>query len=148
MKVYVGADHRGFDKKNDLVTFLKKSGYTVADEGDKELDPNDDFPQFAAKVVTKVLSSDDPEAMGVLLCGSGQGMCIAANRYKGIRAALGYDKKSVRLARNDDNSNVLCLPADDLAKDELEKIVDLWLKTPFADATRFKRRIAEIDELN
>ncbi len=148
MKIYIGSDHRGFHLKEDLVKYLHSQNYDVADEGDKELDPNDDFPQFAAKVVSKVLSSDDSDPRGILLCGSGQGMCMAANRYKGIRAALGYSRKSARLSRNDDDSNVLCLPVDDASQSDTEKIVDTWLNTDFAGAVRFKRRIAEMDELN
>ena len=81
------------------------------------------------------------------MCGSGQGMCMAANRFRGIRACLGYDRESVRSARNDDDSNVLCLPANTLEKGELKVIVETWLNTPFANASRFKRRIKELDEL-
>jgi phosphoribosylaminoimidazolecarboxamide formyltransferase/IMP cyclohydrolase len=102
---------------------------------------------FAQKVVTNVLSDKDIETRGILLCGSGQGMCMAANRFKGIRACLGYDRESVRAARNDDDSNVLCLPANALEKGELKVIVETWLNTPFANASRFRRRIKELDEL-
>src|SRR5689334_15444967 len=101
MKIYVGSDHRGFDLKQDLIKHLKDDGFEVADEGDKKLDPSDDFPQFASRVTAKILASDDNDARGILICGSGQGMCIAANRFKGIRAALGYDVKSARSSRND-----------------------------------------------
>lgn len=147
MKVYIGADHRGFALKNDLVEYLKANGHDIADEGDKELDHEDDYPQFAGRVSSKVLASEDKDSKGILLCGSGQGICMAANRFKGIRASLGYDQKSAKLARNDDDSNVLCLPADQLSKEEAFKIVDVWLKTPFAGAARYIRRIKEMDEL-
>jgi len=147
MKVYIGADHNGFYLRNSLIKYLKKAGYEVIDEGDEKLDPNDDYPQFAQKVVAQILGSNDPDARGILLCGSGQGMCIAANRFKGIRACLGWDNESVRAARNDDNCNVLCLPARVLEKDETNLIVETWLNTPFAAAARFVRRINELDEL-
>ena len=147
MKIYIGADHLGFALKSELVNYLRSSGYDVADEGDDHLDPNDDYPQFAGRVCSKVLSSGDEQSRGVLLCGSGQGILMAANRFKGIRAALGYDEKSARLARNDDDSNVLCLPADLLSKEEAFKVAETWLKTPFAAASRYVRRIKEIDEL-
>ena len=146
MKIYVGADHNGFRLKNSLVAHLRRSGFDVADEGDTELDPQDDFPVFTLKVIKCVLASKDDDARGILICGSGQGMCMAANRFKGIRAALGYDVPAVRSARNDDNSNVLCLPASVLGSDEAYHIVDTWLKTPFAAAPRYVRRLKEIDE--
>lgn len=145
MKIFVGADHNGFRLRNSLINYLRRAGYTVVDDGDKKLDPDDDFPVFAQKVVTNVLAED--EARGILICGSGQGMCIAANRFKGIRACLGYDRESVRSARNDDDSNVLCLPSHVLEADESKVIVETWLNTPFAAAARFGRRIRELDDL-
>ncbi len=147
MKIYVGADHRGFSLKKELVEFLRSTGYDVVDEGDEQLKPEDDFPQFAGKVATGVLGSDDQDARGILLCGSGQGMCMAANRFKGIRAALAIDADSAKTTRNDDDSNVLCLPADILKKDKANQIVETWLSTPFAGASRFIRRNKEMDEL-
>lgn len=146
MKIFVGADHRGFYLRNSLIAYLKRAGYEVHDEGDQKLDPEDDFPVFAAKVVHQIISSDDPEPRGILICGSGQGMCIAANRYKGIRACMGYDRESVRSTRNDEDANVLCLAADVLEKDAANVLVETFLNTPFAEAPRYKRRIQEIDE--
>jgi ribose 5-phosphate isomerase B len=89
----------------------------------------------------------DLDTRGILICGSGQGMCMAANRFKGIRAALAWDQEEARAARNDDDSNVLCLSARYLDFDKTIGIVHTWLMTPFAGATRFKRRIQELDEL-
>lgn len=146
MKIYLGSDHNGFDMKAQIADHLKRSGYEVIDEGDKQLDPNDDFPQFAGRVVSAILA-DGADSCGILICGSGQGMCIAANRFKGIRASLCWDLEEARASRNDDNANVLCLssrytkPADAIA------IVQAWLNTPFAGASRFKRRIQQLDEL-
>lgn len=148
MKIYVGADHNGFYLRNSLVDYLKRAGYDVVDEGDEKLDPEDDFPVFAHKVVTDVLSSEDDDPRGILICGSGQGMCMAANRFKGIRAALVYDRASARSSRNDDNSNIICLPASELEKDETNIILETWLTTPFANAPRFVRRLNEIDNFN
>lgn len=147
MKIYIGSDHNGFHMRGELVQYLKRAGYDVDDEGDKRQDPNDDFPVVARRVVKDLLASSDDDPRGILLCGSGQGMCMAANRFRGIRAALGYDISTVRAARNDDNSNVLCLPAKSLEKDNSRVIVETWLNTPFAGATRFKRRIEELDSL-
>lgn len=146
MKVYLGADHNGFGLKGKLTEYLTRQGYEVIDEGGSQLDPNDDFPVFAAKVAQAVLSSDDPDARGILICGSGQGMCMAANRFKGIRASLAWDRQSAKEARNDDNANILCLPAKLLDTTEADLIVETWLTTPFANAARFNRRLKEIDE--
>ncbi len=147
MKIYFGADHNGFELKTQLMEYARDLGYDVEDDGDQQLDPNDDFPQFAARVVAALKASDDSDPRAVLLCGSGQGMCMAANRYKGIRASLCWDEASARSVRNDDDSNVLCLPARLLNKDQAEAIVKAWLETPFAGADRFKRRIKEMDEM-
>jgi ribose 5-phosphate isomerase B len=147
MKIYIGADHQGYQKREGLLKFLQDQGYTIADKGDDTLDLVDDYPQFAGRVASAVLASDDSDARGILLCGSGQGMCMAANRFKGIRACLGYDRQSVKSARNDDDSNVLCLPARILSSDKTFEIVDVWLKTPFSKAPRFIRRNRELDEL-
>lgn len=144
MKVYIGADHNGYYLRQSLVDYLKDAGYDVHDDGDEKLDPTDDFPVFAQKVAKDVLASKD--SRGILLCGSGQGMCMAANRFKGIRAALGYDMQSARLSRNDDDANVLCLPAHVMEQDTANNIVKTFLDTPFAGADRFKRRLKEIDE--
>lgn len=147
MKIYIGADHNGFDLKRELLDKLKAAGYDVVDSGDRQLRPDDDFPQFAAAVVTAMKASNDPEPYGILICGSGQGMCMAANRYKGIRASLVWDLDEAHAARNDDDSNVLCLPARSLSKRDAIKIAEAWLATPFAGAPRYKRRIKELDQL-
>lgn len=147
MKIYVGADHNGFYLRNSLIKYLQKAGYDVVDDGDKKLDPGDDFPVFARAVIHEVLNSEDKESRGVLICGSGQGMCMAANRFKGIRACLGYDRESVRDSRNDDDANVLCLPAGLLKQDQANLLTETFLNTPFNGAVRFRRRLQELDEL-
>jgi ribose 5-phosphate isomerase B len=147
-KIYIGADHNGFERKKQLSEYLQKNGYEVVDEGDVSLAPEDDFPQFASKVVQAMRGDQDPStARGILICGSGQGMCMAANRYKGIRAALAYDQEEARTARNDDDSNVLCLSSRVLDFDHSISVLHTWLMTPFAGANRFKRRIQELDQL-
>jgi len=146
VKIFLGADHNGFHLRNDLIRYLSAAGYDVHDEGDAVFNAEDDYPLFAAKVVNGMRNSGQQDARGILICGSGQGMCIAANRYKGIRACLGYDRDSVRAARNDDDSNVLCLPAKILKADETNIIVETWLNTAFAAAPRFVRRNREMDE--
>lgn len=143
----MGADHNGFEMKRGIIEALIRSGYEVVDEGDQKLDPDDDFPQFAGRVVQAILASGDQQAKGILICGSGQGMCMAANRFKGIRASLIWNTHEAHAARNDDDSNVLCLPARSLSLDEAVAIAEAWLATPFAGAARFKRRIHELDNL-
>lgn len=147
MKIYIGGDHNGFDMKRTLTESLIRAGYEVIDEGDDKLDPTDDFPQFAARTVAAMKASDDPDPRGILICGSGQGICIAANRFKGIRAALAWNMEEVHASRNDDDANILCLPARYMKADEALRLAEAWLATPFAGAARFKRRIKQLDEL-
>ena len=150
MKIFLGSDHNGFRLKEDVFNYLKKRGYEVFDVGDNELDPDDDFPQFAQAATVRVLGEDtknDPRA--ILICGGGQGMCMAANRFRGIRASVIWDRYEAKMTRNDNDSNILCLPARVLEnnKKEWQDIIDTWLETPFAAAPRFKRRNAQIDEV-
>lgn len=147
MKIYIGADHNGFALKRQLEDFLRRSGHEVIDKGDVKLNPDDDFPQFAGRVVSALLAGDDRDARGLLVCGSGQGMCMAANRFKGIRASLCWNLTEARLARNDDDSNVLCLSARSLEADKAQAIVSTWLSTPFAAAPRYLRRLQQLDDL-
>jgi ribose 5-phosphate isomerase B len=145
MKIYIGADHNGFEYRRALIESLKAAGHDVVDDGDVSLNPDDDFPQFAGKVVANVLA--EPDSRGLLICGSGQGMCMAANRYKGIRASLCWNQDEARSARNDDDSNVLCLSSRNTDLKAAEDIVTTWLNTPFANAPRFVRRLKQLDEL-
>ena len=147
MKIYLGADHNGFEYKQKLADLLSNAGHEVIDDSANKLNPEDDFPQFAGKVVNDLLAANDPSARGILICGSGQGMCMAANRFRGIRASLCWNIEEARAARNDDDSNVLCLAARYLSIEETEEITNAWLATPFAGAPRFERRIRQLDEL-
>lgn len=147
MRVFIGSDHNGYQLKQELINYLQRAGYEATDVGDEKPDPEDDFPVFAHKAVTAMMTSDDTDSRSILLCGSGQGMCMAANRFKGIRAALGYDREAVRSARNDDDANVLCLPALTADKNQINVLAETFLNTPFAAAPRFKRRLAQLDEL-
>lgn len=135
--------------KEQVFAYLVKRGYTVEDVGDKELDPADDFPEFAQMAALKILGDESPDAKAILICGGGQGMCMAANRFKGIRASVIWDSEEAKWSRNDNDSNVLCLPSRILKNDEAvwKDTIDTWLTTPFAAAPRFKRRNAQMDEL-
>lgn len=149
MRIFIGADHRGHALRAKLIDYLTRAGYEVEDEGDKQFDPDDDFPVFAARVIAAMQGSEGNDPRGVLICGSGQGMCMAANRFNGIYAAICWDRQSAREARSDDNSNVLCLSANLLDEkfDEAKLVVETWLNTPFAKAARFERRLKQLDEL-
>lgn len=147
MKIFLGADHNGYDLKEKIEKYLANLGHDVVDEGDEKLDPEDDFTVFATKVVSAMKAHGD-DARGILVCGSGQGMMIAANRHKGIRAGLGWSEDAAKSTRNDEDSNVLALPAEILNDDSTwQKIVDTWLDTPFAGAERYKRRNRQLDEI-
>ncbi len=150
MKVYLGSDHNGFHLKEKVFAYLAKRDIPTEDAGNSELDPNDDFPQFAQMAALKVIGDEDPDARAILLCGGGQGMAMAANRFKGIRASVIWDSEEARMTRNDNDSNVLCLPARVLEQQDdqvWQDIVDTWLHTPFATAPRYKRRNDELDEV-
>lgn len=149
MKIYLGADHQGFHLKEQVFAYLVKRGYEVEDVGDKTLDPGDDFPVFAQAVALKILGSDEADTRGILICGGGQGVAMAANRFKGIRASVIWDAYEAKMTRYDNDSNVLCLPARIVGDDvgTWEGILETWINTEFANAVRFKRRNAELDEL-
>ena len=147
MKIFLGTDHNGFHLKEKIFAYLVKHGYEVEDVGDTMLDPSDDFPEFAQAAALKVLSEEDGDARAILLCGGGQGMAMAANRFKGIRASVIWDAFEAKMTRNDNDSNVLCLPSRIIeSEEEWEGIIETWLNTPFANAVRFKRRNAQLDE--
>ena len=149
MQIFLGSDHQGFHLKEEILGYLSKRGYDVEDVGDKELDPHDDFPEFAAKAAVKVIGSEDDDPRAILVCGGGQGMAMAANRFDGIRASVIWDETEAKITRNDNDSNILCLPArllDNKAED-WKKILDAWLSEKFANAERFRRRNRQLDTL-
>ncbi len=154
MKIFLGSDHNGFHLKEKVFAYLSKNGFDVEDVGDQVLDQDDDFPEFAAQAAIKVIGSEDDDPRAILLCGGGQGMAMAANRFRGIRASVIWDEHEAKMARHDNDSNVLSLPArlfedgNDAGGDQLWKtIIHTWLTTPFAGAERFRRRNRQIDEL-
>lgn len=150
MKIFLGSDHNGFHLKEDVFAYLSKRGYEVEDVGGRVLDPNDDFPEFAQMAALKVIGEDDADdPRAILLCGGGQGMAMAANRFRGIRASVIWDEYEAKMTRNDNDSNILCLPSRILENDtkEWQAIIDTWLKTPFAAAPRYKRRNTQLDEV-
>lgn len=142
--IYIAADHGGFAVKERLKVDLA-AHYEVKDLGPETLQPNDDYVPYAQAVGQAVAA--EAESMGILVCRSGEGMVIAANKIDGVRAALVWDRAVAEETRRDNNSNVLSLPADHADYDELLAITQLWLSTPFSGAERHVRRIDEIAKL-
>lgn len=148
MQIFLGSDHGGFELKTQLFGYLSTNpDYQVADAGDTTPDPKDDYPQFAVAACVKLLGSSEADPRAILLCRGGQGMAMAANRLHGIRAAVCWNVQSAQMSRVDNNSNVLCLPADSLVLADAKQITDVWLSTKFSGAARHQRRIQELDDL-
>ena len=144
--IYIGADHRGFQLKETLKKFLEDEGYKFIDVGNDHFDENDDYPDFALAVAKKVV--DQPEAgHGILICGSGVGVDIVANKIKNVRSALCFDVKQAQASRNDDNTNILSLPADFISEDSAKEITKIWLETSFSGFERHARRIEKINKI-
>lgn len=146
MIIYIGADHRGFELKERLKLFLQDKGYQIEDVGNDHYDDNDDYPDFAEAVAKKV-SLNYENARGILLCGSGVGVDVVANKFRNVRSALVATPDQAFDSRNDDDANVLSLAADYLKPADAEKIVLTWLTTPFADEEKFRRRLEKIRRL-
>lgn len=146
MTIYIAADHNGYEMKNELVTWLKEEGHEVTDLGPNQLDEADDYPDYGISVAKAVAKSPD-QHRGILLCGSGVGMDIVANKVAGIRAALIHDKAIAAAARRDDNVNVLALGADYINLEQAKEVVTAWLTTPFAAEERFIRRLTKIAKI-
>ncbi|HZZ98320.1 MAG TPA: RpiB/LacA/LacB family sugar-phosphate isomerase [Candidatus Saccharimonadia bacterium] len=141
--IYLGADHGGFQHKEAIKKWLESVGQQFEDVGAASLDPADDYPKFAFAVAKKVAA--DQQGIGIVLCRSGGGMAIAANRVKGVRAVDCLNTESVLHAREHNDANVLSLPADSMSEQDAIAMVKLFLETKFSGDDRHKRRIAELD---
>jgi ribose 5-phosphate isomerase B len=145
MKIYLGADHRGYLLKEKIARFLFEKGYSFEDMGALSLNPDDDYPLYAEKVASMIASS--PEDRGILVCGSGVGVLIVANKFDGVRAGLGINKEQVVAARNDDDINVLALASDFTDEKQALEMVLAFLETPFSGKEKHKRRIEDISRI-
>jgi ribose 5-phosphate isomerase B len=145
--IALGSDHAGFELKEHIKQFLSSKGYTIVDKGAHSYDEQDDYPDFIVPAAKEVAKSPD-KTKGIIFGGSGQGEAIAANRVKGVRAALYYGKdlEIVKLSRTHNNANILSLGARFVNSKKAEEAVMLWLSTPFDTAERHSRRIAKIDK--
>ncbi|MCV3753822.1 ribose 5-phosphate isomerase B [Ureaplasma zalophigenitalium] len=142
-KIYFGNDHAVYEIKNELVNYLKTLGYVVEDQGSQINDGRVDYPNYAVKVADNV--KKDSHSIGVLLCGTGIGMCIAANKVNGIRAALLYNQSSASLAKQHNNANVVCIGAREHSIDEIKKMLKTYLDSEFMHE-RHEERITLISE--
>ena len=146
MLIYIGADHKGFKIKESLSADLKEGGYEVVDVGNGIYDEDDDYPEFASSVAEKI-SLDPENSRGVLICGSGVGVDIVANKYANVRSALVATPDQAMASRNDDNANVLSLAADFVTENEAKKILKVWLQTPFSQEERHRKRLEKIEKI-
>jgi RpiB/LacA/LacB family sugar-phosphate isomerase len=145
MKIFLGADHRGYALAQKLQTTLTGEGHDVSLVGSEDHSTEDDYVDFAARVGKDV--AENPESRGVVICGSGVGMDIAANKINGVRASLGYAVDQVTSARNDDDINVLALGADFTDEESGHALVHAFLQTPFDASERRVRRLEKITAL-
>lgn len=139
MQIHIGTDHAGFELKNRLVDSLTAKGHEVTDHGAHVYDAIDDYPPFCTAVGEAVVAN--PGSLGIVIGGSGNGEQIAANKVKGVRAALVWNEDTAKLARQHNNANVISVGARQHTEEELEELIDLFLAEPFTDEERHVRRI-------
>ena len=145
MKVAVGADHAGFELKGEIVRWLESEGHQVDDIGAHELDPDDDYPDFAVAVAGSVLTGDSER--GIVICGSGVGACITANKVKGIRACLCHDTYSARQGVEHDDMNVVCIGGRVIGIELTKVVLEAFLNANFIPEPRFLRRLEKLDRV-
>lgn len=144
--IYLAADHRGFKFKEVLKDFLREEGYEIEDLGSFNYDKEDDYVDFARVACEKIIK--DPKShRGILICGSGHGMDIAANKFKNVRAVLGFNPEVAAQSREHENANVLILPSDWLGEEETKDIAAIWLEKNFSKDDRHVRRLKKIAEI-
>ena len=143
-KIYIGSDHAGFKLKQKLNGWLKKNKINYQDLGNLKYDKNDDYPDYAAKVAKRVV---EEKTKGILICGSAQGVCIAANKIRGARAVVPFSVKEAQLARNDEDANIICLSGWFFVGRKAKLMIKKFLNTPFSKAKRHRRRLNKIKML-
>ena len=144
MKIYLGADHRGFELKEQLKTWFEENHLSAIDLGNDQFDPEDDYPNVAFKVAEAVAA--DSASLGVLICGSGVGVAIAANKVKGVRAGQGWSVDQVEHAKQHDHINVLTLASDYLEFSQVTELISIFIDAPVLDEEKFVRRVKKIGE--
>jgi ribose 5-phosphate isomerase B len=144
MRVHLATDHAGLEFKDELTKHLQHRGFEVVDHGAYEYDAEDDYPGFCIAAAQAVAA--EPGSLGVVFGGSGNGEQIAANKVKGVRAALAWSIATAQLAKEHNNANVVGIGARQHSQSEAFEIIDAFLDTPFSDAERHVRRIGQISE--
>lgn len=142
MRIHIGSDHAGLELKGALVDYLESKGHNVTDHGPHEYDALDDYPDFCIPAAEATVA--DPESLGIVLGGSGNGEQIAANKVKGVRAALAWSVETAKLAKEHNNANVVGIGGRMHSIDECTAIIDAFIETPFSDDERHIRRINKI----
>lgn len=145
MKIYLATDHAGFNLKEEVKKYLLSLSYSVEDCGAFAFDKNDDYPEIIAKAAKAV--SKDKTAMAIVFGKSGAGEEIVANKFGNVRAILGFSRENVRLSREHNNANVLSLGSEFISFEKAKELILIFLKTPFSNDPRHKRRIEEIEKL-
>lgn len=143
MRIIIGSDHRGFNQKEEIKNWLINQSYQVIDVGNDHLDPDDDYPDLAHKLTGQMTSNEN--SRGILICGSSTGVCIAANKARGIRAGAGFAVEQVVMSRAHDDINVLCLSADYFDVEKNKELILVFLETEFDGGEKYKRRISKIE---
>ncbi|SRR6056297_756305 len=142
MKIYIASDHAGIKLKNKIKQFLEEKE-DIEDLGPFEYDKQDDYPNYVYKLSKKL--KEDNNARGILICSSGVGMCLAANKFSHIRAFNAFSKKIAFTSRKDNNTNVICFGQQFISFRKAKKILKVWLETEFSDKKRHKRRLKIIE---
>ncbi len=145
MKVYFGADHRGYKLKEEIKNWLKELKYEAKDMGAYEFNEKDDYTLYAEKVGSIV--GKEKGSRGILLCGSGVGVDIVANKFDGVRASIGKSKEQIKAGRNDDDMNILVIAADYTSKEETKGMLKVFLETKFSQKEKFKKRLEDIKRI-
>lgn len=145
MKIYLGADHRGYELKEKIAKWLFELNKEFLDLGAVTLDPTDDYTKYATEVASLVAKNED--SRGVLLCGSGVGVEVVANKFDGVRAAIGKSVAQIKAGRNDDDMNVLVIASDFTSEKEAKAMLIAFLETKFSGKARYEKRLDEITKI-
>lgn len=142
--IYIGSDHAGLLLKQELRKHLEAQNYKVVDLGVFAVEPPSDYPEIAHEVAEKVRENND--ARGILICGTGIGMCMAANKIRGIRAANCESPQTVEMSRKHNDANILCLGGRVLKQEDAKKMIDVFMSTKFENEERHVRRVQKIEK--
>lgn len=142
--LYLASDHAGFVLKEKVKTWLTELGVEFTDLGPREFNPDDDYPVYAKPVAEKVSAR---QGEGILICDTGEGMAIAANRFPGVRATLVTDDLMAERSKEHNDSNILVLGSELQSDEDAKRFLEIWLSTPFSGKARHERRLGEIEEL-